>query len=328
MAQPLLAVRGLVTEFEGEGGPTRAVDGVSFDLDRGAALGVVGESGSGKSTLALAIMGLIEPPGRIARGQIHFAGSDLLTLTPERLRRLRGRSLAMIFQEPLSALNPVFPVGEQVAEVLRRHLGIDRAAARRRVVELFERVGLPAPERQPTAYPHALSGGMRQRVCIAMALAGQPQLLIADEPTTALDAAVQLQLLELLDRLRRELELSLLLISHDLELVARICQQVAVLYAGQVVEQGPTDRVLVEPRHPYTAALLRALPDPGRPRQPLPALGSPGRDPRDEPGCRFAGRCSRLQPGCREGVLDLDPAGVRCRHPLGPAAPPADGAGH
>ncbi|HEX3477297.1 MAG TPA: ABC transporter ATP-binding protein, partial [Kofleriaceae bacterium] len=257
---PLLEIRDLVTEFRSGDGAVRAVDGVSFEVAPRTTLGVVGESGSGKSVTALSIMRLVASPGRIASGSIRYAGRDLLALRPAEMRAIRGNRIAMIFQEPMTSLNPVFTVGDQVAEAVRLHQRTSRREARAVAIEMFRRVGIPSPEDRVDAYPHQLSGGMRQRVMIAMALACKPDLLIADEPTTALDVTIQAQILDLLRSLQRELGMSILLITHDLGVVAETCDEVVVMYAGRVVERAKAKDLFAQPRHPYTAGLLRSLP--------------------------------------------------------------------
>ena len=334
--EPLLEIRDLVTEFRTEHGPVRAVDGVWLAIPRRGTLGVVGESGCGKSVTALSIMRLVaSPPGRIASGQILFGGKDLLALPAAEMRAIRGNRIAMIFQEPMTSLNPVFTVGDQVGEAVRLHQGKSRREARTTAIEMFELVGIPSPATRVDDYPHQLSGGMRQRVMIAMALACKPDLLIADEPTTALDVTIQAQILDLLRRLQADLGMSILLITHDLGVVAETCDEVAVMYAGRIVERAPTPALFAAPRHPYTAGLLRSLPD-------AVAGGSPrGRAPRGRlqeipgmvpalharpVGCKFAERCPRVASRCRAEEPALVPLGashVRCHFPL--AAPEVAG---
>ncbi len=304
---PLLSVEDLVTCFATPRGEVTALDRVSFSLQAGRALGLVGESGSGKSVTALSIARLLrDPPARIAGGRVLFEARDLLTLSEDQMCELRGDRLSMIFQEPMTALNPVVRVGDQVGEPLVLHRGLSRKEARGQAVELFRKVGIADPERRVLAYPHELSGGMRQRVMIAMAIACGPRLLIADEPTTALDVTIQAQILALLSELRRELGSALLLITHDLGVVAETCDDVVVLYAGQVVERAPVKALFAAPRHPYTAGLLRSIPpfDPSRTDDaPVARLTEiPGIVPRlhELPtGCRFAARCERAQDRCR-----------------------------
>jgi peptide/nickel transport system ATP-binding protein len=292
--EPLLEVRELRTVFETGAGLVRAVDGVSFSLRKGGTLGIVGESGCGKSVMSLSVLRLIPtPPGRIAGGEIRFEGQDLLKLPERDMRALRGKSIAMIFQEPMTSLNPVYTVGQQIIEVLRLHEGLDKAAARARTIELLKLVGIPSPETRVDAYPHELSGGMRQRVMIAMAIACKPKLLIADEPTTALDVTIQAQILDLLARLRRELGMSIVLITHDLGVVAEFVEEVMVMYAGQVVEHATTAALFERPLHPYTKGLLASVP------------GSPVSTPRADGKLRLSTiegmvpDLARLPPGCR-----------------------------
>jgi oligopeptide/dipeptide ABC transporter ATP-binding protein len=303
----LLEIDDLVTEF----GDLRAVDGVSLELAARSTLGIVGESGSGKSTLALSIMRLVAPPGRVRAKRLELGGRDVLAMTPDELRALRGDRVAMIFQEPMTSLNPVFTVGAQIAEAVRLHQGVSRDAANTAAIAMLELVGIPAPRERARAYPHQLSGGMRQRVMIAMALACKPDLLIADEPTTALDVTIQAQILELLRSLQRELGMALLLITHDLGVVAETCDDVIVMYAGRVVEQAPTAALFASPRHHYTAGLLRAMTElreiPGGVPTVLP------------PGCKFADRCPAVQPTCRAeepALVQLGASRVRCHFPI------------
>jgi peptide/nickel transport system ATP-binding protein len=327
---PLLSIQDLVTEFRTEAGTVRAVDGVSYSIPRGKTLGVVGESGCGKSVTALSIMRLIQdPPGRIARGKILYGDKDLLGLPDEEMRRIRGNQISMIFQEPMTSLNPVFTTGEQVAEAIRLHQGKSRAEAMARAVEMFRLVGIPAPEDRVRTYPHQMSGGMRQRVMIAMALACDPDLLIADEPTTALDVTIQAQILELLNRLQRELGMSILLITHDLGVVAETCEEVVVMYAGRVVEQAPVQELFASPRHHYTAGLLRSVPSytaDGEARGERNRLQEiPGMVPALTalpPGCKFQDRCPAVAERCRDSEPPLVPVPgadgrlVRCHFPL------------
>src|SRR6476619_6261719 len=256
----LLEVRNLQTHFPTRAGLVRAVDGVSFHLDRGELLGLVGESGCGKSMTALSVMRLIAPPGRIAHGEILFEGRNLLQLSNTEMRHVRGNDIAMIFQDPMTSLNPVFTVGEQIAEALRLHRRLSHKEARAAAIEAMREVSIPDPARRADDYPHQLSGGMRQRVMIAMALACDPKLLIADEPTTALDVTIQAQILELLDGLRKSRELAVLLITHDLGVVAEVADRVAVMYTGKIVEESPVAELFAQPKHPYTEGLLRSVP--------------------------------------------------------------------
>jgi oligopeptide/dipeptide ABC transporter ATP-binding protein len=292
---PLLDVRDLTTTFArdrgGRGGVVRAVDGVSFSIGRGEILALVGESASGKSTLALSLIRLVPPPGRIAAGRVLLEGRDLLALDEGELRRVRGARIGFVFQEPMAALNPMFTVGAQIAEALEAHGIASGAAARARAEELLAAMRIPDPARCIDEYPHQLSGGMRQRVLLAAAIACRPPLLVADEPTTALDATIEADVLDLLGAMRDEAGLSLLLITHDLSIVARLADRVAVMYAGRIVEQGPAREVLASPRHPYTRGLLASLPGPV-PGARLHAI--PGAAPdlaALPPGCAFAPRC-------------------------------------
>lgn len=296
----LLEVRGLRTVFDTAAGPARAVDGVDLSIDEGETLGIVGESGCGKSVTALSIMRLIQsPPGRIAGGSIVFDGRDLLSLAPAEIRAIRGNDIAMIFQEPMTSLNPVFTVGSQIAEAVRVHRGLSKSEAAEDAVRMLDLVDIPEPRARADDYPHQLSGGMRQRVMIAMALSCNPRLLIADEPTTALDVTIQAQILDLLDSLKSRLGMAVMLITHDLGVVAEQARRVAVMYAGRVVEEGPVERVLREPAHPYTRGLLASQPSGN-------AIGSrlqtiPGIVPRltELPeGCRFRDRCGLAEPRC------------------------------
>lgn len=305
--QPLLSVRGLRTWFYTGEGVLKAVDEVSFQLRRGECLGLVGESGSGKSVTALSLLGLTpSPPGRIIGGSVRYRGEELLGAPLSRLRTLRGGPIAYVFQDPQTTLNPLFTVGDQLAEAIRAHAGGPRDAARRRAVELLEQVDLPDPERAARRYPHTLSGGQRQRVVIAMALANDPEILICDEPTTALDVTTQARVLRLLGRQRRSQDASLLFITHDFGIVSELCDRVLVMYAGKVVESGPVDELLADPQHPYTQRLLACVPRLGQPRQARKAI--PGLPPRldDLPmGCAFAPRCDHALESCRQGPVVL-----------------------
>ncbi len=312
----LLTIRNLKVQF----GAFPAVDGVDLTLEPGELLGIVGESGSGKSVTMLALMGLIDPPGQVSADALEFQGRDLLRLTPKERRQLIGRDVAMVFQDALTSLNPSYTVGAQIAEVLRVHLGLRGSAARQRVIELLEQVEIPDAANRANAYPHQLSGGMNQRVMIAMAIACAPKLLIADEPTTALDVTIQAQIMALLLKLQREQGMGLVMITHDLAVVAEMAQRVAVMYAGQVVETGPVPGLFDAPRHPYTNALLAAIPEHNRGAARLSAL--PGIVPGalDRPaGCLLSPRCPRVQPHCGSERPPLE-AGVRCFFPVEEAA--------
>ena len=293
MGLDLLRVQDLVTEFRTSDGVVRAVDKVSFSIRSGQTLGLVGESGCGKSVTALSIMRLIARPGRIAEGTIFFDGKDLIDLEEEEMRHVRGSDIAMIFQEPMTSLNPVYTVGDQIAEAVQLHMKVNKKEAWDRAVEMLKKVRVPAAERRVHEYPHNLSGGMRQRVMIAMALSCNPKLLIADEPTTALDVTIQAQILDLMADLQREFQMSILMITHDLGVVAQVCEEVVVMYAGQVVEQGPVRAIFSTPQHPYTEGLLRSIPRLGMTQsEKLNVIRGVVPNPLRLPsGCRFAPRC-------------------------------------
>src|SRR3712207_3309493 len=317
----LLEVINLQTHFPTRGGLVRAVDGVSFHLDEGELLGLVGESGCGKSITALSVMRLIAAPGRVVGGEIRFDGEDLLAASEERMREIRGDDIAMIFQDPMTSLNPVYTVGEQIAEALRLHRRMSRRQAREATVEAMKEEAIPDPARRVDDYPHQLSGGMRQRVMIAMALACDPMLLIADEPTTALDVTIQAQILELLDELRRTRELAVLLITHDLGVVAEVADRVAVMYTGRIVEESPVEELFARPKHPYTEGLLQSVPkltqaEVGRAEKLSTIEGTVPKPTDLPPGCHFAPRCPHRMPRCTEGeripFYELE-GGVRVR---------------
>ena len=309
MAQ-LLEVINLKTQFATRAGLVKAVDDVSFALAEGELLGLVGESGCGKSITALSIMRLISPPGKIAAGSVSFKGEDLLTASRERMRDIRGNDIAMIFQDPMTSLNPVYTVGEQVAEALRLHRKLDRNQARQAAIDAMKEVSIPSPERRVNDYPHQLSGGMRQRVMIAMALACDPELLIADEPTTALDVTIQAQILELLDDLRKTRKLAVLLITHDLGVVAEVADRVCVMYTGRIVEESGVDELFAKPKHPYTQGLLRSVPkltagDIAKAER-LQTIEGVVPNPTELPdGCHFAPRCEFVMERCRHGEIPL-----------------------
>ncbi len=291
-SRPLLEVKRLKTYFYTEDGIVRAVDGVNFEVYPGEVLGLVGESGCGKSVTSLSIMGLISKPGKIDEGEIYLDGENLLELSEEEMTKVRGNRISMIFQQPQTALNPVFKVGDQLAEVLNVHQDLGKEAGWKRAVELLKMVGVPDPERRAEAYPHELSGGMAQRVMIAMALACVPELLIADEPTTALDVTIQAQILDLMRDLRREMGTSVILITHDLGVVAEMAERVAVMYAGEIVEQTDVNTLFDQPLHPYTQGLIGSIPVLGEIKERLDVI--PGSVPNLvnlPPGCRFAPRC-------------------------------------
>jgi len=317
----LLEVTNLRTQFPTKAGLVKAVDGVSLHMDEGELLGLVGESGCGKSITALSIMRLIAPPGKVASGSVRFKGEELLTAADERIREIRGNDIAMIFQDPMTSLNPVFTVGEQIAEALRLHRRMDRKQAWSAAVDAMKEVSIPSPERRVNDYPHQLSGGMRQRVMIAMALACDPGLLIADEPTTALDVTIQAQILELLDELRRTRKLAVLLITHDLGVVAEVADRVCVMYTGNVVEESGVDELFANPKHPYTRGLLRSVPkltDAGAKKAiRLQTIEGTVPSPTNLPfGCHFAPRCEHRMEMCIEGEIPLTPlpddVKVRC----------------
>ena len=306
----LLEVKNLRTQFQTRAGLVRAVDGVSFHLDGGELLGLVGESGCGKSITALSVMRLVAPPGKIVAGEIAFDGKNLLSLSDSEMRQIRGDDIAMIFQDPMTSLNPVFTVGEQIAEALRLHRKLDRKAARAAAIDAMREVSIPDPARRADDYPHQLSGGMRQRVMIAMALACDPKLLIADEPTTALDVTIQAQILELLNELRKTRELAVLLITHDLGVVAEVADRVAVMYTGKIVEEAPVNELFARPRHPYTEGLLRSVPkltmEHVAKKERLETIEGVVPNPTDlPPGCHFAPRCQYRMPRCEEGEIPL-----------------------
>ena len=312
MGGPLLSIRDLRTSFFTDRGEVRAVDGVSFQVEEGETLGIVGESGCGKTVTALSVLGLLpDPPARIMDGSsILFRGEELVGVSQKRLRAIRGNAISMIFQEPMTSLNPVYSIGDQIVEVLRLHRDMDRRAARAEAVRLLEEVGIPAAGARQGDYPHQLSGGMRQRVMIAMALSCEPALLIADEPTTALDVTIQAQILDILASLRKARGMSVLLITHDLAVVAEVCDRVVVMYAGQVVETGSVEEIFADPGHPYTRGLLGSLPAVGESRErlvPIPGtVPSPLEWPED---CRFRERCGQAFERCTEApdLVELGP---------------------
>ncbi len=320
---PLLRVRDLIIEFVTENGVARAADAISFDVYENETIGLVGESGCGKTVTGLSILGLIpSPPGRIGGGSIEFMGRELVGLPDSEMRKIRGRDISMIFQEPMTALNPVFTVGNQMSDVLMRHRGLTRRQARNAAIEMLAKVGLPVPARRIDEYPHQLSGGMRQRVMIAMALSCDPKLLIADAPTTALDVTTQAQVLEQISKLQTEFRMAVVLITHDLGIVAETCRQVIVMYCGRIVENAAIDHLFANPRHPYTKGLLDSIPRIRSDRlAKLPII--PGRVPdllHLPTGCRFADRCPRADTLCSKETPPLVVAGlagdlVACHHP-------------
>jgi len=303
----LLSVRGLRTTFSSAGRTVTAVDGVSFEIRECETLALVGESGCGKSATALSLLQLIpSPPGRIEAGEAVFGGRNLLALPAAEIRKVRGKEIAMVFQDPMSSLNPVYTMGKQVAEAVLAHRRVSKKAAMAEAVRLLEQVGLPDAGARASAFPHQLSGGMRQRVMIAMALAGEPKLLIADEPTTAIDATVQAQVIALLRRIQRERRMALLLITHDMGVVAELADRIGVFYAGQIVEEGPAEAIFDRPLHPYTQGLFASLPRFGKPKEPLQAIpGEPLRLTGRIEGCRFRGRCPLEIPACAQETPTL-----------------------
>ena len=295
----MLEVKDLHTHFRTMDGVVKAVDGVSFEIAPGASVGIVGESGSGKSVTSLSIMRLIEPPGWIAGGQILFRGRDLATLSDSEMQKIRGDDISMVFQEPMTALNPVYTVGDQVAEIVRVHRKISRRDSMKRAVDLFKMVGIPAAERRVNDYPHNLSGGMRQRVMIAMALANEPDLLILDEPTTALDVTIQAQILELVKNLRKEVNTAVLLITHDIGVIAEMSDEVIVMYGGKVMEHARVEQLISDPKHPYTKGLLASIPSLGMKNQRLNVIAGAVPNPLNmPPGCPFAPRCPYVMDVC------------------------------
>ena len=316
---PLLDIKNLTVEFKTASGAFRAVDNVSMSVDSREVLAIVGESGSGKSVSMLAVMGLLPWTAKVTADKIDFDGRDLLNISPADRRKITGKDMAMIFQEPMSSLNPCFTVGFQLMEALNTHLYMDKPTRRKRAIELLEEVGIPAPETRLSSFPHQLSGGMSQRVMIAMALACKPKLLIADEPTTALDVTIQAQILELLVRLQKETGMALVLITHSMGVVAETAERVSVQYAGQKVEEQPVKNLFATPRHPYTAALLAALPERAHARR-LPSI--PGVVPGqfDRPvGCLFSPRCIYATDLCRTTQPAMN-SGALCHYPLGKVA--------
>jgi peptide/nickel transport system ATP-binding protein len=316
---PVLAVRDLATHFFTRSGVLKAVDGVSFDLQPGEILGVVGESGSGKSVTGYSLLGLIDPPGRIVSGSIRLAGQELVGLPQSELRQLRGRRLAMVFQDPVTTLNPVLTIAAQIRLAIQAHERISGKAARTRAIDVLTRVGIPDAGSRLDAYPHQFSGGMRQRVAIAVALLNRPDVIVADEPTTALDVSIQAQILAEMKTIVRDLGTALIWISHDLAVVSALASRVLVMYAGRVVEHGPTAAVLRMPRHPYTQGLLNSLPARAHPGEELVQI--PGQPPSLAAlpiGCAFSPRCPRADAVCKEApaMTQAEARGWRCHHPL------------
>jgi peptide/nickel transport system ATP-binding protein len=319
----LLEVKNLVTQFRVDEGTFNAVDNVSFALQEGRSLGIVGESGCGKSVTSLSIMRLIQTPGQIVGGEIYFRGHDLLKSSEEDMRKIRGADIAMIFQEPMTSLNPVFTIGNQIDEAIAEHNpNMSQAEVKNRTIEILKRVGIPSPESRYDEYPHQLSGGMRQRVMIAMAISCNPKLLIADEPTTALDVTIQAQILDLIRKLQKEFGAGLILITHDLGVVAEMCQDIAVMYAGRIIEYGTAEDIFYRPKHPYTRGLLDSIPhfDTGKKLQQLRTIPGMVPSPMNLPeGCRFRDRCPRATEICAQKYPDFtiqDSQKFACYHPL------------
>lgn len=321
MSTPVISVENLKTHFFTRAGQVKSVDGISFHVNKGEVLGLVGESGSGKSVTGFSIMGLIDPPGRITDGSIRLNGKELVGLSDEEMRKVRGREVAMIFQDPMMTLNPVLRIDTQMIEAITAHENVSEKAARARARDALARVGIPSPDERLSAYPHQFSGGMRQRVAIATALLNSPSLIVCDEPTTALDVTIQSQILAEMQQLCAETGTALIWITHDLTVIAGLAQRVAVMYAGRIVETGPVDALLDAPIHPYTRGLLGSLPSAGVPGQPLAQI--PGSTPslaRLPAGCAFAPRCAFASDMCRttspESLSHGPDRAARCHHPL------------
>ena len=311
MAAPLLEVSHLRVEFPTRRGTLRALDDISFDIAPGEILGVVGESGAGKSLTGAAIIGLLEPPGRIAAGEIRLAGQRIDTLTHDQMRQIRGRQIGAIFQDPLTSLNPLVTVGRQLTETIQVHLGLDAQAAKQRAIRLLQETGIPAAEQRIDQYPHQFSGGMRQRVVIALALAAEPKLIVADEPTTALDVSIQAQIISLLKRLTKEHGAAVMLVTHDMGVIAESCDRVAVMYAGRIAEVGPVADVIHRPAHPYTVGLMGSIPSMDADRERLMQIdGAMPRLTAIPNGCAFHPRCPRAIDRCRSDRPELMPAGA------------------
>lgn len=302
MARKLLSVRDLKTSFFTHVGEVKAVRGISFDVNEGEVLGIVGESGSGKSVTSLSIMGLLQYPGRVVDGEILLNGEDILTYSKDQMRKVRGKEIAMIFQDPMTSLNPVYTIGNQVMEMILEHEKMTKREARARAIEMLKLVGIPAAEKRIDSYPHEFSGGMRQRVMIALALSCNPKLLIADEPTTALDVTIQAQILNLIKKLNRQFGMTTMLITHDLGVVATVCDKVAVMYGGLIMEYGTADEIFYHPRHPYTMGLLGSIPhvDGGEKRRLIPIDGTPPDLINPPKGCPFSTRCKYCMNVCTQ----------------------------
>jgi len=313
----LLKVKNLKTQFKVKGGLVNAVDGVDFDIEKGEVVAIVGESGSGKSVTSLSIMGLIpNPPGKVIDGEILFNGEDLLKKSKKELQQIRGNKISMIFQEPMTSLNPVYTIGKQISETLIKHKGMNKKDAEKEAVKMLELVGIPSPEKRIKDYPHQLSGGMRQRVMIAMALACSPELLIADEPTTALDVTIQAQILDLMLKLKEKFNTSIMLITHDLGVVAEVADRVVVMYCGKVVEKAPVIELFENPMHPYTIGLLHSIPKIDEDKDILFMIPGTVPNPLEMPeGCAFSDRCNKCMPICKKSMpplLQHEGRQVRC----------------
>jgi peptide/nickel transport system ATP-binding protein len=323
MGSPLLEVKNLFTQFRVDEGSFNAVDGVTFSLSEGRSLGIVGESGCGKSVTSLSVMRLIQAPGRIVSGEVLFRGQDLLKCSEEEMRKIRGNEIAMIFQEPMTSLNPVFTIGNQIDEAVAEHNPrMSKAEVKKRTIDILQKVGIPSPTQRYDEYPHQLSGGMRQRVMIAMAISCNPKLLIADEPTTALDVTIQAQILDLIRKLQQEYKAGLILITHDLGVVAEMCQDIAVMYAGRIIEYGTVEDIFYRPKHPYTRGLLDSIPhfETGKKMQQLRTVPGMVPSPMNLPeGCRFRDRCYRATDVCAQKYPDYSTSNSQkfaCYHPL------------
>lgn len=302
MSKSLLEIKDLKVSFFNHSGEVKAIRGVSFDVKKGEILGIVGESGSGKSVTSLSVMRLLKGTGKVTNGEVIYKGENLLNKSEKEMMKIRGNDIAMIFQDPMTSLNPVFKVGDQISDVIRRHQGLNKKEARKKAIEMLKMVGIPSPEERYNNYPHEFSGGMRQRAIIAMALSCEPDLLIADEPTTALDVTIQAQILELLMELKEKLNTSIILITHDLGVVANTCSRVIVMYGGLVMEEGSVDDIFYNPLHPYTKGLLRSLPkvDGGEKQRLIPISGNPPDSSSKIEGCPFAERCPHAMDICRK----------------------------
>ncbi|MBB6213954.1 oligopeptide transport system ATP-binding protein [Anaerosolibacter carboniphilus] len=313
--EKMLEVKGLRTSFFTHVGEVKAIRGVSFSLDKGEAIGIVGESGSGKSVTSLSVMGLLQYPGKVIDGEILFKGQDLTKKSDKEMQSIRGNEVAMIFQDPMTSLNPVYTIGDQIMEAIRRHQGLNKEEARKKAIEMLKLVGIPSPEKRVDNYPHEFSGGMRQRAMIAMALSCEPSLLIADEPTTALDVTIQAQILELMKDLKEKINTSIILITHDLGVVADVCSRIVVMYGGLIMEEGTTEEIFYNPKHPYTWGLLKSIPrlDLGGKKRLVPIEGSPPDLLKPPKGCPFAARCPYAMKICMEQLPEFYQVGENHR---------------